>query len=79
MRTIFAPLTAAVALAMIVSMAGLMLPGTELHATARRWSELNSMSIRATAGVLSGLLHNLALPGKATDGDPHVVQNLPCR
>jgi hypothetical protein len=91
MKTIFAPLTAAVVLATIVSMvdhlkdrttAGLMLPGTALHAVARQWGELNSVPVRVTVDVLddvlSGFVHGVASLNKATDGHPHVTEKWPC-
>jgi hypothetical protein len=91
MKTIFAPLTAAVVSATIVSMAdhlkyrttaGSTLPGGAVHAVARQWGELSSLPARVTAGVLhdalSGFAHDIASLNKATDGDPHVTEKWSC-
>jgi hypothetical protein len=87
MKAIFAPLTAAVVLATIVSMAdhikycstaGSTRPATAVHAVARQWGELSSVPIRVAFDVvhdaLSGFAHDVALLDKATDGDPHVAE-----
>jgi hypothetical protein len=92
MKTIFAPLTAAVVLATIVSMAdhlksrttgaGLTLPGTAMHAVARQWGKLSFVPVRATVNVLhhvvSGFADDVGSLNKATDGHPHVLENWPC-
>lgn len=87
MKTIFASLTAAVVLAMIVSMAGYLkdrnitgslLTGTAVRAVARQLGKLNSVPVRTTVEVLSGLVNGVALLGRATDGDPHVMGRWPC-
>jgi hypothetical protein len=81
MKTIFAPLTAAVVLATIVSMAdypkthataGSMLPGTRVRAVTRRWDKLDSLPLTVTIDVLTGVVHGVAAIDRATDGDPHV-------
>jgi hypothetical protein len=87
MKTIFAPLTDAVVLATIVSMAGYpknhtlagsMLPGTSVHAVARQWGKLDSVPLNVTVDVLSGAVHGVAALARATDGDPHVTGFIPC-
>lgn len=91
MKAIFTPLTAAVILATIVSMAGHLkhratagstLPGAAMHVVARQWGELSSLPVRVTVDVLHGALSDFA-PGmvplnKATDGDPHVTAKWAC-
>lgn len=87
MKAIFAPLTAAVVLATIVSMADHLkhrttaastLPGTTVHAVARQWGELSSVPVRVTVDVLhdvlSDFVHEVVSLNKATDGDPHVTE-----
>jgi hypothetical protein len=86
MKTPFAPLTAVVVLAIIVSMADqLKDPASAgsalraaMHVAARQWDELSSLPVRVTVdalrGALSGFAQDVASFNQATDGDPHVME-----
>ncbi|MBV8901389.1 MAG: hypothetical protein JOY92_14905 [Verrucomicrobia bacterium] len=90
MKTPFAPLTTAVVLAIIVSMAdhlkdrataGSTLPAA-MHVVARQWNELSSLPLRVTVDALHGALSRFAQDvtslKQTTDGDPHVMEKWPC-